>query len=259
MSEVQRRSLSLASGLSAELLEAGKGTPVVWLHDHLGHQWNDFLESLSQSRQVFALRHPGSDDPDVLSSFDGFADLAMYYDDVLNSLGLDSVSLVGHGFGAMAAAEFASRHSHRVDRLVLMSPLGLWRDDEPIPDISSVPKRESMTMLSLDRDVLAKVIARPDDPDLAADAALGRVYAQASVSHFIWPIPDRGLRKRLYRIVCPTLVVCGAEDLYIPPSYGADFVDHLPNATLATIEGAGYLAHLEVSDHVTELVQAHLD
>lgn len=252
------RTLTLASGLSAEVLVGGEGPPIVWMHDHLGLQWNDFLEALSETHQVFAVRHPGSDDPDVLADFDGFADLAMYYDDALDALGLDRVAVVGHGFGAMAAAEFAARHRNRADRLVLVSPLGLWRDDEPIPDISSVPKAQANEMLTSDAAVLASVMARPDDPDLAADAALDRMFSQAAVSHFIWPIPDRDLRRRLYRISCPVLVVCGAEDRYIPASYGAEFVEQLSAATLELVEDAGYLVHLEARDRVVASVRSHL-
>ena len=51
---------------------------------------------------------------------------------------LDAVTLVGHSFGAMAAAEYAAHYPRRVRKLVLVSPLGLWRDEQPLPDMFDV-------------------------------------------------------------------------------------------------------------------------
>ena len=39
----------------------------------------------------------------------------------------------------------------------------------------------------------------------------------------LFPIPDRGLAQRLYRITAKTLIVWGREDALIPPVYGETF------------------------------------
>ena len=50
--------------------------------------------------------------------------------------------MIGHSFGGMVAAELAANSPRRVSKLVLIAPIGLWRDDVPIPDIAAIPPNE---------------------------------------------------------------------------------------------------------------------
>ena len=70
----------------------------------------------------------------------------------------------------------------------------------------------------------------------------------ASILQFIWPLPDKGLRKRLYRVTAPTLLVWGAEDRLVHPAYGDDFVAAIADARLEIVDGAGHLPQLEQPD-----------
>ncbi len=36
---------------------------------------------------------------------------------------------------------------------------------------------------------------------------------------FIWPIPDKGLKKRIHRITAPTLLLWGEHDRLVPRAY----------------------------------------
>ena len=70
----------------------------------------------------------------------------------------------------MVAAEMAATSPHRVDKLVLIAPIGLWRDDHPVPDISGIPPT-SMPGAGVRRpDQPARgvaAVARPDRSRLA--------------------------------------------------------------------------------------------
>jgi len=83
------RKVSLSSGLVADVLVKGSGTPLLFLHPAQGRVWSAFLESLAQSHAVYAPLTPGADEPDELMSLDGFSDLALYYDDLLRALGIE--------------------------------------------------------------------------------------------------------------------------------------------------------------------------
>ncbi len=251
---IEAREYTLASGLSANVMVDGSGPPLLFLHNHLGRRWDAFLEALSQSFTVYAPRHPGSIEPDELMQLDAFSDLAIYYDDLLAALNVDRAVVVGHGFGGMVAAEFAALFTERVEKLVLMDALGLWLDEQPIPDISALPAPNVASMLSGSAAVSEALLAQPEDPAAVPDHMVHRFLSQAAVSHFIWPIPDRDLRRRLYRITPPTLVLWGADDAYIPPIYADEFVAGLPNAQKALIAGAGHMPHLEATELVLESV-----
>jgi pimeloyl-ACP methyl ester carboxylesterase len=250
--------LTLDSGLPADILTAGTGPALLYLHNHLGRDWDAFLEALAETHTVYAPRHPGSDEPDELLSLDGFADLALYYDDLLNALEVDSAVVVGHGFGGMAAAEFAAHCPARVSRLVLIDSLGLWLDETPIEDISGVPAERVASILSGSSEVTGALLAQPEDPAAIPDFMVGRFLSQAAVSHFIWPIPDRDLRRRLYRIVMPTLVLWGEDDQYVPAQYAHEFEQGLPNAQLKMIAGAGHMPQLEKADQVMAVLNDFL-
>jgi pimeloyl-ACP methyl ester carboxylesterase len=250
----ESRQLTLASGLPADVLIKGAGPALVFLHNHLGRVWDGFLDALAQTHTVYAPRHPGSDEPEELMQLDAFSDLALYYDDLFAALGIDAATVVGHGFGGMAAAEFAALCPHRVSQLVLIDALGLWLDEAPIADISSLPAKEVPAMLSGSSTLSQALLAQPEEPAEVPAFMVNRFLAQAAVSHFIWPIPDRDLRRRLYRISMPVLVVWGAEDTYIQPLYADEFVAGLPNARKVLIKGAGHMPHLEKTDEVVAAI-----
>ena len=66
-----------------------------------------------------------------------------------------------------------------------------------------------------------------------------RVKRFATASKFLWPIPDRGLKKRAYRIQAPTLLLWGDDDKLIPPVYAKEFTSRIKNCKLELIKNAG--------------------
>jgi pimeloyl-ACP methyl ester carboxylesterase len=77
------------------------------------------------------------------------------------------------------------------------------------------------------------------------EAILRRFGALASTAHFIHPIPERGLARRLRRIKAETLIVWGAQDSLTPPVYAGDFARLIPNARVHLIENAGHVPQIE--------------
>jgi pimeloyl-ACP methyl ester carboxylesterase len=70
-----------------------------------------------------------------------------------------------------------------------------------------------------------------------------------STGKFIWPIPDKGLKKRIHRIAAvPALLVWGDDDRVVPRAYAAEFARRLSSARTAVIEDAGHAPHLEQPD-----------
>jgi pimeloyl-ACP methyl ester carboxylesterase len=248
----EARQIPLASGLTADVLVEGRGAPLVFLHPAQGRVWSPFLGRLAESYTVHAPRTPGSDEPDLLVDFDGFADLSLYYDDLFNALGIERAIVIGHAFGGMAAAEFAARHPGRVEALILIGAKGLWLDETPVADVHTTHPTKLAALLFTDPegDAARSVLGKPTPQDrLEYQLALG------AASHFYWPIPDRDLRRRLYRIIAPTLLVWGAEDRVVPPVYADAFAAGIRNARKVLVEGAGHFPHLEDPDAVLSAVR----
>ena len=96
-----------------------------------------YLDGLAERYRVFAPVHPGFGDSTGLEHIDDIIDLAIYYHDFMDELGLESAHVVGHSLGGMLAAEMAALDPRRVRKLVLCDPIGLWRDDAPVLDFFS--------------------------------------------------------------------------------------------------------------------------
>jgi pimeloyl-ACP methyl ester carboxylesterase len=246
--------LTLASGRQQVLYQVGDGPPLVWLHSLNGVEPDaPVIEALAREHTVYAPLAPGFSDLDELADIRDIHDLALHYDDILEALNLSSPIVAGHSFGAMIGAEIAAHVPNRVSRLVLASPLGLWNDRYPVADLFGIPSTEVPDLLYADA---SRAPGGGPKPDVEAIIALTR--GMTTVARFLWPIPDRGLARRLYRVRAPTLVIHGALDRFVPVQYADDFVARLPNASRQLIPGAGHMLPVEAFDETLSAMRRFL-
>jgi pimeloyl-ACP methyl ester carboxylesterase len=244
------RTVSVCGGqFETHIREMGQGAPVLYLHGAEGPLagWPPFLESLSSTFRVIAPDLPGFGESTGGDQLDSVFDLTIYLQDLLDSLDLERVSIVGHDLGGMAAAELAATADRRVTALVLIAPLGLWADDDPILDFYATP-RDVLTPLSWHdpgSSAATAVLAPPEADEEARLAGLLRNQNLAASTRFLWPIPDRGLKKRIHRVSAPTLLVWGDHDGVVPPSYGPRWQTAVANSHRVALSGAGHLPMLE--------------
>jgi pimeloyl-ACP methyl ester carboxylesterase len=257
------QNVELPGGFSPNpVIGEGEGEPVVFLHGPFGQEWPQFLSDLAKHRHVFAPSNPGGEEPEDLKLLDNLWDLVLYYDELFEALGLDGqVDLVGHSFGGMVAAEIAATFPKRVRKLVLIDAMGLWIDDDPMNDHVLQPPERQRRLLYHDQSnpEVAARLEVSDDLALAQAQSIRQFSSIAASSHFSWPIPERGLSKRLHRIRADTLIIWGADDALIPPSYGEKFRDSIPNARLELIQDAGHYPYLEQREQVVAATEQHLD
>ena len=83
---------------------------------------------------MIAPEHPGYGETEMPEWLDGFEDLVIHYDELLDVLGLDQVHVVGYSLGGWLAAEFAAFYPKRLKSLTLMVPAGLRIEGKPIPN-----------------------------------------------------------------------------------------------------------------------------
>jgi pimeloyl-ACP methyl ester carboxylesterase len=244
------------------VLVAGDGPPLVYLHAVFGLAWDPFIETLAQTHTVYAPEHPGTSpgDPDAAKPLDDLWDLVLYYDEVLDALGLEQAALVGHSFGAMVAAELAAHDPRRVSKMVLLSPIGLWRDDLGWnnPLTMDFPTMGKHAFADPDGPVARAMLTLPEDPDAQVEAIVGITWSMATTAKFFWPLPDRGLHKRLHRVTAPTLVVWGEQDGIVSPAYADEFARRIRGARAEILPRAGHVPQLERLDAVGPMVTEFL-
>jgi pimeloyl-ACP methyl ester carboxylesterase len=242
----------------AKVKVAGSGAPVVYLHPAGGPAWDPFLEALAEHHTVYAPDHPGTGDTarDAIHRVPGLWDLVLIYDELLDALGLRRVALVGASFGGMVACEIAAHRRSAISALVLLDPIGLWRDDVPVAQYITMTPEELASVLFHDAQgpVAQAALALPTGNDERAVALADLVWAMGATGKFVWPIPDKGLARRLHRVTAPTLIVWGEEDRLVSPVYAQEFADRLGDARVEIVPAAGHLPQLERLDVVAPLV-----
>ena len=204
---------------------------------------------------------PGYSEHEDESLLEDMLDFALHGWDVVLELGLERPSLVGHSMGGMIASEMAALAPQSVDRLGLLCSAGFWLDEHPIPDIFSMLPFEMAEVLFADPVAGEKMLA--GGVDFSDDAALtafmvARARQLGMAGKILFPVPNRRLSKRAYRITAPTLLVWGEQDRLIPPAYAEAFAETISDTTTVLVADAGHMLPHEQPKAVAEALVAHL-
>ena len=245
------------------VVSKGRGPALVFFHGPWGLTWDPFLDQLAESFTVYAPDHPGTtpEAHDDVYHLDGLWDLVLCYDELLETLGIRNAAFVGHSFGGMVACEVAASYPDRVRRLAMIAPLGFWRDPDRIVNWMMLEPAALRAHIfrDPDGDAARLMFPRSDAQDTAATAARVRLmWAMGATGKFIWPIPDKGLKKRIHRVKAPTLLVWGREDRLVPAVYADEFTRRIPGARVQMIDSAGHAPHLEQTTPVVRVLRDFL-
>jgi pimeloyl-ACP methyl ester carboxylesterase len=254
--------LETRRGIKCRVREAGAGAPLVFLHGAGGLLPDEpLLAKLAERFHVLAPVWPGFGEDAGEERLEDMLDFTLHGWDVVEALGLERPHLVGHSMGGMIAAEMACVNNAGLGKLALLAPVGLWLDAHPIPDLFATPPWELPGLLFFDPAAGQKALLA--GLDFGNDAALTRFMVEnarrlGTAGKILFPIPNRRLSKRLYRLRADTLLVWGREDKLIPPVYASRWQELVPRARLAWIERAGHMLHLEQPGGVAEAIAGFL-
>jgi pimeloyl-ACP methyl ester carboxylesterase len=245
----------------SRVLILGEGSPLLYLHGFERHPGEaSFLSRFAANYRVYAPEYPGWGDSTGLESIHDVLDQVMFLRQLVEQFGVGPVDIVGHCLGGMFAAELAALCPALVRKVVLVGAYGLWLDDHQVPDAFVMSDKE-LKAAKWHNVELAPASEPSFGSDTSADAgtaALGRAGNLGSATKFMWPIPERGLHKRLHLIKAPTLVVHGASDGLVPPVYAEEFGRRIPSATVSIMAAAGHVPMLECEDAFVDSVNSFL-
>ena len=264
MSPVTRRDVRTRRGLDATVHVRGSaGTPVVWFHGAGGLLPEEpLLDELAADHVVYAPEWPGYGSQETETQLFDMLDFALHGLDLIEAFGLDvAPHVIGHSMGGMIAAEMAALNPAALRSLTLIGSAGLWIDEHPVPDVFSMVPFELAEALFVDPVAGEKLLtAGRDFTDDSAliDFMVGNARRMGTAGKILFPIPNRGLAHRLYRITCPTLLVWGEQDRMYPPVYAARFTELLASAPVTSeiIADAGHMVPYEQTTAVLGAVRS---
>ena len=235
------------AGCKVEVLRGGQGPVLLFLHGAGGASaWAPYMDRLAETFDVIVPSHPGYGRSDTPEWLDRLTDLAYFYLDFIEQLGLDRFHLVGNSLGGWIAAEIAVRSCQRLDSLTLVSPAGIHVKGAPKGDIF-LWDAETRVRNTLFDPALAEARLAVESSEEDGDIALKNDFTTAKLA---WQPrfynPD--LRKWLHRIQVPCSIVWGADDKIFPEPYAHAYHALIPGSTLRVIPQCGHLPHQEKLD-----------
>ena len=238
------------------LIEGGSGPDLLFLHGAGGITVDDpFLSALAEKYHVYAPLLPGYGESDECQNIRTMLDFTLHNHDIMMALGLDKPIVVGHSMGGMIAAEMASIMPNDVDKLCLISSAGLWLDEYPIPDIFSKMPFELPELMFHDPAAGGEMMtagADFSDPAFLQSFLVQNARQLGMAGKILFPIPERGLSERLYRLKAKTLLIWGESDKLITLPYADAFNDAIADSTLVKIPEAGHMVMIEQTSAVVE-------
>jgi pimeloyl-ACP methyl ester carboxylesterase len=254
--------LTTKRGCRVRVLEEGSGAPVVFLHGAGGLlPENPFLHALAKKYHVFAPELPGYGDSTGEDLLEDMLDFTLHVGDVVAELGVEKSHLIGHSMGGMIAAEMAATAPNDLGKLVLVGAAGLWIPEQPIPDLYAMLPHEYPKYLFHDPAAgLALLTGGLDfsNLDVLAEFYIANSRRMAMASKILFPIPNRRLSKRLYRVKAETLIVWGASDALIPPIYAEHWSRSIAGSRLVQIREAGHMVPYEQPEVFVSAVSGFL-
>jgi pimeloyl-ACP methyl ester carboxylesterase len=244
---------------------AGSGPLVVLLHGIAGSSatWEPVIPRLAGQARVIApdlLGHGESAKPPGDYSLGAYANLIR---DLLEALGEDRATIVGHSLGGGIAMQFAYQYPERTERLVLVSSGGLGREVHPILRAAVLPGAEIVLpwlSVAATRSIgtAVKTLGRigfHESADLAEAwrgfFSLEEPNARRAFLHTVRGVVDPGGQRvnaadKLYLAAgVPTLIVWGDRDSLIPVTHAHKAHEAIAGSRLEIFPGSGHYPYLD--------------
>ena len=249
------------AGSRLQLVKGGTGKALLILHDELGHPgWLRFHEALAQQYTLYIPLHPGFGKSERLDWIMNMRDIATWYLDALDELGLRQIPAIGFSLGGWLAAEMATMCPETFTRLVLVDAMGLRPPSGEIYDMFLEVAKVFITTSFLNpakTPEFQKIC--PDTP--TPEQAEGWELAREEACRLGWRpyMHDPSLPYLLRRLrKLPTLVVWGRQDAIVPMSAAEVYHTSIPGSQLAILDNCGHHPEIEQSDQFVRHVQAFL-
>jgi pimeloyl-ACP methyl ester carboxylesterase len=236
----------------------GPGEAILFHHGYTGSHdgWPPIIEQLRGDYRCVMMDARGAGDSAHPDS--GYT-IEQYAADVVgmaDALGIDRFTYVGHSMGGGIGMWLGLEYAARLDRLVLVAPVGSGGIALP------AAMREAMAKLWYDRDAEELIrqriagAARPERVDEVATKA--RVDRALSVSkgHYegSWEsMTTFSVTDRLGELTTPTLMIAGAADALARANL-EDYL-RLPNATLHVFSRVGHFVPTDVPDEFVAVLR----
>ena len=251
----------MAGSTALHIADSGVGEKcVVLLHGYLEsmYVWDDFAPLLTPSVRVITVDIPGHGISEVKGEVHTMEMVADVLHQMLKSLEIERVTMVGHSMGGYVALAFCARYPEQLDGLVLLS-------STPNPDTEAKRenrRREIALVRAGKKDALARVA--PEAGFAEQNRRRLRSYID-DLTECVHITEDDGIvallggmmeradqNEMLRKSAVPQLFILGQKDGYIPVEVAEEIVANHPQAQVAWLEESGHMGFIEEPEACAE-------
>ena len=251
------------AGANLQLVRGGRGDgePLLILHDELGHHGAlRYQEALAQDYRLYIPSHPGFGGTERLEWVMNMRDLAGWYLEAIEDLGLERVNLLGLSLGGWLAAEMAAMSPYLFRKLVLVAPAGIKPPTGEIYDMFLAVAKDFLTAGFHDPENVPEFQqVCPDEP--SPELAEAWEVAREEACRLSWRpyMYYPGLPNLLHRLKnLPTQIIWGQDDGIIPASASRLYHEAIPGSRVSLLDDCGHHPELEKTDEFLALVRDFL-
>ena len=263
-------------GHDLSYVDSGTGPAVLFIHGILGsqRQWAHLVDEVDEDHRVVVPDLFGHGDSAKPTGDYSLSSHAATLRDLLDHLGIERVTLVGHSLGGGIAMQFYYLFPERVDRLVLVSSGGLGREVNLVLRSATLPGAQQVLSVIASAPVLQRVDAlgrgaqrvgwRPG-ADIGAirrgftslgDSESRRAFLATTRAVIDFGGQSISAYDHLGSVSAPpTLIVWGSKDRMIPAWHALSAQRALPGCRVELFEGAGHFPHLDDPDRFARVLR----
>lgn len=273
------------AGVSTFLLDEGAGDPLLLVHGSgpgitASMSWDPVIGPLAATRRVLAVDMPGYGKSAPLPDPDTPVNVAAHLERLLDELGIDEATVVGHSRGGRIAAEFAIRAPSRVTRLVIVGSGSVAPGGHVNADGSWTEAAIALVNFGRDGDTSFERFRQAYDTQLFAqenlpDRVLRRYYEESVSSgvlaHFIEQMQlndplnyyhkqdTSGFEAKLRSLQVPVLVVWGREDECSAYQKGLGLIDVISDIEFSLLPRCGHFVMVDQPRRFERVLAGFLD
>lgn len=250
--------------------EWGEGPALVLLHgfapgvDALT-EFNHHIPSFAQHFRVIAVDLPSfglSDSHHGGTYYPAYAAASLIA--LLDGLGVESAHIVGVSLGAWVAMQVALSAQHRIGRLVLVGPGGLFSENVTTPSSEGVRRLVGFMNRPSTSGMLAWLETQFSDPnrisDGLVDASIDRAVNNGAIErlrtvmdNFSAHGDEMSLWAQAHKVKSPTLVVWGRDDRVLPLEGALFGTRRFPQGDMHVFANCGHRVLMERGEEFEEL------
>jgi len=229
--------------------------PILWLHGvpTSSDDWIPFLQKAGGIAPDLPGFGRSAKRGDLSYDIDFYC---QWISDFLDRISVDKVRLAVHDWGGLGVA-WALRNPQRVEKLVIMDAVPflpgykwhrmakIWRTPFLGEFAMGLTSKRTLRLISRESNATPGPLPKEliDDAmshfDLGTQRAILRLYRSSPSKVLAQTGKDVG------NITCPTLVLWGEKDPYIPARFADAYAEAIPNATAERIADAGHWPWLD--------------